>query len=90
MDLSTRFARNSQIAFRTIEDEVMAVDPGKGVVYVFNGVGSRIWELLKSRSNTDDIIGTLAHEYAADVPMIESDVTSFLQDLLDKGLLSIV
>jgi hypothetical protein len=62
-------------------------DTGSGVV--LNPTGSLIWEALTSPQSEDDLAGRLAIKYPATLPdRIATDVSSYIQSLLENGLIA--
>ena len=55
-------------------------------VYVLNEVGSRIWELLRTPIDVDDIVTTIANEFTVDPPRAREDVMAFINSLVSRGL----
>lgn len=57
--------------------------------YGFEGVGSRIWELVSAPARVADICATIAQEYDVAPERCAADVLAFLRDLAMKGLLEV-
>ncbi len=57
--------------------------------YGFEGVGSRIWELIQQPMRVADVCATVASEYDVTPDRCESDVLAFLRALDEKGLLEV-
>jgi hypothetical protein len=56
-------------------------------IYVLNPVGSRIWELLRSPTTTDQIAAIVAGEFAVSPQDAAADVAEFLDSLATRGLI---
>jgi PqqD family protein of HPr-rel-A system len=73
---------------KTDSDLCMLFDQSKGVMYELNETASSIIEALGKQSQTiDQIIGTLADDYEAQVDEIRDDVGRLLGDFENAGLL---
>ena len=57
--------------------------------YGFEGVGSRIWELVSTPARVGDICATISQEYDVTPERCAADVLAFLRDLAMKGLLEV-
>ena len=85
----SRYRQNHQIAWRRIRGEAVLLDPLKGVVFVLNGVGSHIWEILEEPRPEVEITHTLVRELGVDETRVASDVTHFLHELTTRGLIEV-
>ena len=56
-------------------------------IYVLNPVGSRIWELLRSPTTTDQIAAAVAGEFAVSPQDAAADTAEFLDVLATRGLI---
>ena len=56
-------------------------------IYVLNPVGSRIWELLRSPTTTDQIATIVAGEFAVSAEDAAADTAEFLDSLTTRGLI---
>ena len=56
-------------------------------IYVLNPVGSRIWELLRSPTTTDQIVAIVAGEFAVSPQDAAADTAEFLDSLVTRGLI---
>ena len=56
-------------------------------IYVLNPVGSRIWELLRSPTTTDQIVAVVAGEFAVSPQDAAADAAEFLDALAARGLI---
>ena len=57
--------------------------------YGFEGVGSRIWELVSEPIIVSDVCAAIAKEYEVAPERCEADVLDFLHTLADKGLIEV-
>jgi len=58
-------------------------------VKVLNEIGGRVWELADGARSISDIITIICQEYAVEEHIAHSDVTAFIGELVDKGVLSL-
>jgi Coenzyme PQQ synthesis protein D (PqqD) len=88
---SASYRRKERLPFRRLDAETVIVNPRDREVHVLNGTGSRIWELLETAATVPELIRALEREGKFEVAALAlvRDVTSFLEDLARKGLVSI-
>ena len=53
-----------------------------------NPVGSRVWELIDGRRSVEEIIEVIVQEFEVVPAEAGEDVRRFVQELLDKGLVT--
>jgi hypothetical protein len=78
------------LPFRTLDGETVIVNADHHEVHVLNGTASRIWELLDDWRTLPDVVAALLGKDGFDVSRaeVEQDVLQFLDQLVDKGLVS--
>ena len=69
-----------------MDDQIIVADMRSGHYFGLDGVGARVWELLDRRATRSGIIERLLAEYEVSRDVLERDVESLLQDLLDRRL----
>ncbi len=72
-----------------LDGEAVLLDINQGAYLCFNGVASRIWELLSSPITCSFIIEQLLKEYEVPPAICEEATLSFLQTLLSKNLIDV-
>lgn len=60
-----------------------------GVYYGVNTVGTRIWAEIQQPRSMQELTATLSEEFDVDSETCMRDITSFIQQLADKGLVEI-
>jgi Coenzyme PQQ synthesis protein D (PqqD) len=73
--------------FRLIDDEAVILDMDRGHYLGLNHVATRIWCCLGNGNNSSQIKELLEEEFDVEQETLSKDVDSFLQELLDAGLL---
>jgi hypothetical protein len=86
--LDGRYApRHKQILTKEVNSEMVLVDMQRGVYHGLNVVGVEVWKLLDGSHTLGDIVSTLQKSYShIDSAIIEADVLSLVQALLDNEL----
>jgi hypothetical protein len=85
--MDTRFERNPDLAWTTMDDEIVMMSIERGAYSGLGGSGSRIWELLADAPSTSEICTHITTEFEVDADTCERDVLEFLQQLLQGGLI---
>ena len=83
---STQFVQSNEPIASTIDDEVVMLSVAAGAYFSLNGVGSDIWNLIRTRRRFDEICNALSNQYAVDNSTLTRDVASFLESLAQRGL----
>ena len=84
---TTMFTVHPDVLFREIDKECVLLDLGSGTYFGLNEVGTRIWSLLREGLAEDDIVRTIADEYAGDAATIRADVRRLLTELESRKLI---
>ena len=69
--------------------EAVILSTKSGVYYGLDGVGARIWQLLKEPKTLQDLLDTILQEFDATADQCEPDLVDLLDDLRSKGLVEI-
>ena len=75
-------------ASRVIEGEAVILSLDTKVLRGLNPVGSRVWELIDGQRSVEEIAGLIVNEFDVEGTQAAQDVRGFVQELLDKGLVT--
>lgn len=89
VDKDSYINRSDKAAYRVIDNEAMVVTPGSNKLYVFNLVGSRIWEMANGEIGVGDITRAICEEFNVTYEQAMKDIVEFAEELLQKGLLEV-
>jgi len=81
-------AKSPKTAWRIIEGEAVILSMDTKVLRGLNPVGSRIWELIDGQRSLEEITGTIVLEFDVTPADAAQDVRAFIQELLDRGLVT--
>jgi|SRR4051812_35321140 len=70
----------------TLDDETVLLNVSTGVYFGLDDVGTRIWQLLVEGADTEAIVDRLLTEYEVDREQLRTDVTVFVEQLHEHGL----
>jgi len=81
-------AKAPTTAWRVIEGEAVILSMDTKVLRGLNPVGSRIWELIDGERGVEEIVGVIVKEFDVEPARADEDVRSFVQEVLEKGLVT--
>lgn len=70
-----------------LDGETVLLRIDTGMYYGYNGVATRIWELLEEPQSINEVCAQLVQEYAVDAEQCAAEVLGFLQELMAEGLI---
>ena len=83
-----RFKINGpDVIAESIDGEVIIINLNSGAYYSSLGSGGAVWQALLASYSVDEALDLLAESYGAERHIIEGDVTRFVSQLVDEGLL---
>lgn len=87
LNLESTLSIPPQVMSRLVGDETVILDLASGIYFGLDGVGKRIWEVLKDGNSLGQIAAVIADEYEVDDARAKADVIEFANELLSRGLL---
>lgn len=82
----TVFRTRPDVRFRVVGDEAIVVRQEDAEVIALNEIGATILGLLDSRRSVRDLLDALLEEYDVDRDSLATDLTRFLRELRDAGV----
>ncbi|MDQ0198798.1 lasso peptide biosynthesis PqqD family chaperone [Neobacillus ginsengisoli] len=82
----------SQIKGNIVSDmggEKVMLSVKNGKYYNLGGIGGDIWDLIEEKKSVNQLVSTLLTDYEVDQSECEKQVISFLELLLNEGLIEI-
>ncbi|HDP97844.1 MAG TPA: PqqD family protein [bacterium] len=79
--------KSNDIASRILDGEAVVVLPMDSIVYTFDPVGTRIWDLITGNEKFFAIIKTIQNEYDVPAATAEQDTVEFINELVAKKML---
>lgn len=79
----------SQVLYRELGDETVLLDPHSGVYYGLDAVGTRLWTLLTETPRVAAVYDRLMEEFEVAPDRLWQDLTGFLAELEEKGLIHV-
>jgi hypothetical protein len=89
MDFTKYPVPHPQVGARVVDGEAVIILADSGQVNVLNPVGTRIWELADGARSVRQIAEAIVAEFDVTPEAASQDVTEFLQELVDAGMLTL-
>lgn len=77
------------VRYRLVGGQAVVIVQEAGEALVLNEVGSRILELVDGERSVADIVSVLREEFDAAPEELASDVSGYLADLVEAGVLDL-
>jgi hypothetical protein len=84
-----RYTIPDGILYRELPDEAVVLNLATAEYFQLNSLGHVTWELIRSGSDQNAIEAALLSEYNATADQIRSDLTAFLNRMVDLKLLKV-
>ena len=81
--------RNETVSWREFGTEGILFNPGTGDYTQINEVGLMIWKQVDGRRSVREIAAELAAHFEARIDVVARDTAEFLEDLVNKELLTV-
>jgi len=70
-----------------MDDEIVMMHPESGKYFALNPVAARIWELLETPHNLQEIVSKLLTEFDVTPETCKAQVSDFLENISEKKLI---
>lgn len=87
--LRSVITRDETLLTQDLEEELVIANLRSGNYFSLGESGKRIWHLLEQPMTLDHICKTLLEEYEIDRPTCERAVLTFVNRLLEKGIVRV-
>lgn len=74
------------VIFQELEGEAVLLNMQSEIYFGLNGMGTRIWQLLKTHGRLRSISETILNEYDIDEEQLGNHLCEFIDKLHSKGL----
>ncbi|MBI5558240.1 MAG: PqqD family protein [Deltaproteobacteria bacterium] len=88
LEARTLIRRDQDILATEMDGEYLILSIEQGSYIALRDVSARIWELLESPRPVTFVFETLLGEYAVDRKTCEAEVSAFLRQMAENGLIS--
>lgn len=87
--IDTVIVRNPDLPATPVDDDLVILNVARGQYIGLDDIGREIWGGLAVPTSIHDLCARLSRQFNASVETIAQDVTIFIQELADQGLISI-
>ena len=85
-----RLTINEAVVYAELDNEAVLLNVETGIYFGLNDIGTRIWKLLEQSSSPEVIVTNLLDEYDVDPVKLRTDVNAFLDQLIDRQLITAI
>ncbi|OGS23081.1 MAG: hypothetical protein A2252_08145 [Elusimicrobia bacterium RIFOXYA2_FULL_39_19] len=82
-------SHSKNIAWRVIDGKAYIVNTGTSCLHSLDEVGAFIWQKLHKKCSAAKLVDLLLKEYDVEKTVAADDVTGFISELKEKGLIEI-
>jgi hypothetical protein len=79
--------RADRLEWRSVGDEIVALDISDSTYLAVGAVGARIWPCLAEGTSLDEIVGIVVAEFEVDEETARRDLQAFLDELAERDLI---
>jgi len=87
LSTSARIMRDPDIIATDMDGETVMMSIEQGRYFGLSGVGPFLWNLLAEPMSVDELCTRVLQDYDVDEATCRTDVSTFVDELLDKGVL---
>ncbi len=84
--MKKKLARNPDLPYQKILEEVLIVAPRERKVHRLNEVAAHVWLTLEQPRSFDDLARSVTEVFNVDEKTAKKDLTAFVTELKEKGL----
>lgn len=77
------------VPFQRVEDETIIVEPKPRLMHSLNEVASCVWESLAVKHSINELVDIITSDYEIDKDDALKDVTTFLDEMAQRGLIKV-
>ena len=81
------FRRSISVLVRRVGDEMILLDTDSEAYFALNAVGSLVFDSFREPTSVSDVIDAVFNTFDVARGRAESEVTSLIEDLVDRGML---
>jgi len=80
---------NQDVVSCDLVDEPALLNLKTGIYYGLDPIGARIWKLIQTPQQLNDILETLLNEYEVEENRCQEDLIELIEQLIEKELVTI-
>lgn len=87
MDLNSVFSQNSKCPVREIGEGLVIMAPSGDSTHSLEDIGAFIWNQLDGKRTLQDVLDALLKDYDVDKAVAKEDLTNFIIQMQNSGLI---
>jgi hypothetical protein len=89
MTLDTKINIPDTLFLQKVDDETILLDSNTNEYFSINEIGTLIWETLEEKKDLNSVKEEIISNYEVDEKQVEKDILNFIQEVVNKGLITI-
>ena len=89
IDDGMRLRRKATVVSADVADDAILLDIDSGYFFQLNRTGTRIWTFVEAPQTLGALCDHMAANYRVDVEECRRDVSAFVADLIERGVLEV-
>lgn len=89
IDDMTMLRRKAAVVGADVADDAILLDIDSGYFFQLNRTGAKIWAFVEAPQTMGALRAHMAARYKVDVEECRRDVTEFVADLIERGVLEV-
>lgn len=89
IDDGTRLRRKAAVVSADVADDAILLDIDSGYFFQLNRTGTRIWTFVEAPQTLGALCNHMAAHYRVDADACRRDVSAFVADLIERGVLEV-
>lgn len=89
MTLDTKINIPDTLFLQKVDDETILLDSNTNEYFSINEIGTFIWETLEEKKDLKSVKEEIISNYDVDEKQVENDILNFIQEVANKGLITI-
>ncbi|PIV58384.1 MAG: PqqD family protein [Bacteroidetes bacterium CG02_land_8_20_14_3_00_31_25] len=87
--MDKKYVRKKELLSSRMDNEIVMMHPESGKYFALNPVASRIWDLLETPHNLNELVEKLLKEFDVSEETCCKEVSAFLKEMSEKKLVVI-
>jgi len=88
LTLTTPITRVPGLIATDMDGETVMMSIERGEYFGLGGVGSRVWELMAQPTSLAEIVRVICAEFEVDEAVCQADMQTFVDELIENGLVT--
>jgi ornithine carbamoyltransferase len=89
MDLNQKIIFADTVFAQEVDDEMVILDMESENYFGLDEVGTAIWQAMQEKETLQEVFDTLLAQYDVEPEVLETDLSNFVQKLLESGLVEV-